>query len=157
MANRFDRSLAIALHTFLALIFRWRPRSTSRLQFIVMALTWVYVILIVSISLGTHKGKDYYGNTQYCKAKHSLVVKSLTPLIGCWITEDYPVQRIVLEYMWMWITAFLNFLLYIPMALVVVYDATVVVCAWKIRIVKNTNYFKTDNRSEKLLALKMLV
>ena len=77
--------------------------------------------------------------------------------IGCWITSDYPVQRIVLEYMWMWITAFLNFLLYVPMALVVIYDATVVVHAWRIRIVKKTNFFKTDSRSEKVLAIKMLV
>lgn len=59
--------------------------------------------------------------------------------------------------MWMWITGFLNFLLYVPMALVIVYDGTVVVSAWRIRFVKGTNYFKTDGRSEKRLALKMLV
>lgn len=66
-------------------------------------------------------------------------------------------QRIVLEYMWLWITSFINFILYIPMALAIVYDSTVVVHAWRIRFVRNIKQQKYDRKGERALAIKMLV
>ena len=40
-------------------------------------------------------------------------------IAGCWITAGFPVQRIVLEYLWLWTTALLDLLLYIPLYLVI--------------------------------------
>ncbi|KAI0348397.1 hypothetical protein BDW22DRAFT_1350595 [Trametopsis cervina] len=134
-------SLAIALHTFFALVFRWRPEPRSKLPFFVIGFIWIFVVLIAAISLGTHKGKDYYGNTQF----------------WCWITEQYPVQRIVLEYLWLWITCFLNFLLYVPIAFVMRYDCTLVIANWQIRFLKNSETGRATPRLEKRLALQMLV
>ncbi|KAJ3552032.1 hypothetical protein NM688_g4374 [Phlebia brevispora] len=132
-------SLAIAVHTFCALVFRWIPPQSSRIPFIVLAGIWIFLVLLVSLSLGTHKHDDYYGNTEF----------------WCWITSAYPVQRIVLEYMWLWITCFLNFILYIPMALVIIYDGMVVVHNWRIRLVRNVAQ-RSDKRGERKLAIKML-
>ena len=58
----------------------------------------------------------------------------------------------------MWITAFLNFVLYVPMALVVIYDRTVVIHAWRIRFPRNQGgKHKSQSRYDRVLALKMLV
>lgn len=37
---------------------------------------------------------------------------------GCWITEDYPVERITGEYLWLWISFFVMIGLYVFMFLV---------------------------------------
>ncbi|KAI0814885.1 hypothetical protein BC629DRAFT_1588573 [Irpex lacteus] len=134
-------SLAIALHTFFALVFRWRPSANNRMPIFVITGIWLFLILLVGISLGTHKGKDYYGDTQF----------------WCWITEQYPVQRVVLEYMWMWITAFLNFVLYTLIAFVLFTDRTAVASGWRIRFIKNAETGLPVPGWEKRLALKMLV
>ncbi|KIP12487.1 hypothetical protein PHLGIDRAFT_124026 [Phlebiopsis gigantea 11061_1 CR5-6] len=134
-------SLAIALHTFFALVFRWRPKPSSKLPLLVVAGIWITIALIIGISFATHRHKIYYGDTQY----------------WCWITSDYPVQRIVLEYLWMWITALLNFALYIPISLVIICDATVIVHGWRIRFVRNPPSYHRENGREKAIALKMLV
>ncbi|KAJ3854086.1 hypothetical protein EV368DRAFT_63564 [Lentinula lateritia] len=55
------------------------------------------------LSIATHKGKDYYGNTEY----------------WCWITGHYGFERIALEYFWLWLAAFINLVCYGIMALVV--------------------------------------
>ena len=81
----------------------------------------------------------------------------LIPVTGCWITEQYPVQRIVLEYMWMWITAFLNFVLYALIAFVLFTDRTAVVSGWRVRFMKNADTGQAVPGWEKRLALKMLV
>ena len=57
----------------------------------------------------------------------------------------------------MWITAFANIILYIPMALALVYDATVAIVGWEIRIIKNPKSYQDDRRPEMKLAIKMLV
>jgi len=95
-------SLVIAIHTFSVIVLGWRPKNNAAFAAIVLSLMWLFMILIVVISLATHKGKDYYGNTQY----------------WCWITSSYPAQRIALEYFWMWTAALINIVLYIPIALV---------------------------------------
>ncbi len=75
---------------------------------------------------------------------------------GCWITSEFPVQRIVLEYLWLWITCFLNFILYIPMALVIYFDGMLVIHGWRIRLVRNIGQ-RSDKGAERKLAIKMLV
>jgi len=94
-------SLAIALHTFFVLVFRWR--SPPRTAIIVLAVIWTFIGLVIGVSMATHKGQDYYGNTQY----------------WCWITPGFASERIALEYFWMWFTAFVNLICYIIIALVI--------------------------------------
>lgn len=57
----------------------------------------------------------------------------------------------------MWITAFLNFILYIPVAIAIVYDATVVVHGGRMRLVRNPKTYRQDNHGEKGVAIRMLV
>jgi hypothetical protein len=50
--------------------------------------------------------------------------------LGCWISDLYPVQRIALEYFWMWFAALLNIILYALIALVI--EGIIVFSGWKI-------------------------
>ncbi|KAJ3480634.1 hypothetical protein NLI96_g8203 [Meripilus lineatus] len=95
-------SLAIALHTFMVIVFRWRPPKSSTLPIIVISSIWIFLALIIGLSFASHKGKTYYGDTKY----------------WCWITKDYLAEGIALEYVWMWTAALLNIALYIPITLV---------------------------------------
>ena len=65
--NYNGRTLAIALHTFFTLVFRWRPNPTSRLPLFVISGIWISLALIVGISFATHRHRLYYGDTQYCE------------------------------------------------------------------------------------------
>jgi hypothetical protein len=38
--------------------------------------------------------------------------------IGCWITSRYRTQQIVLEYLWLWIAAFVDLVVYASLALI---------------------------------------
>ncbi|KAJ4486000.1 hypothetical protein J3R30DRAFT_3819194, partial [Lentinula aciculospora] len=91
----------IALHTFCVLVLRWN--AAPRTAVAVLIFIWVFIALIVGLSIATHKGKDYYGDTQY----------------WCWITGHYGFERIALEYFWLWLAAFINLVCYGIMALVV--------------------------------------
>ncbi|KAK7059068.1 hypothetical protein VNI00_001692 [Paramarasmius palmivorus] len=94
-------SLAIAIHTFLVLVFRIHSRPRTAL--LILGLIWLFIALNVGINMGIHKGKKYYGNTQY----------------WCWITEEFPEERIALEYFWLWLAAFVNLICYVLIAMVV--------------------------------------
>ncbi|TFK56974.1 hypothetical protein OE88DRAFT_1730405 [Heliocybe sulcata] len=109
-------SMAIAFHTFSVLVFRWRPDASPKIAFVVLGFIWAFIALTVGLGLGTHKGEDYYGDTQY----------------WCWITSDYPVQRIALEYFWLWFTALLNIALYVPLALVL--KGYIIIDGMKVRV-----------------------
>ncbi|KAH8102518.1 hypothetical protein BXZ70DRAFT_1006435 [Cristinia sonorae] len=95
-------SLAIAVHTFSAVVLGWRPKHNYTVAIGVLGTIWLFLFLIVVVSLTVHNGPRYYGDTQY----------------WCWITSSYPAQRIALEYVWMWTTALINIILYIPITLV---------------------------------------
>jgi hypothetical protein len=49
---------------------------------------------------------------------------------GCWITAKYPAQRLALEYIWMWLAAFLHIILYALIALVI--QGVVMFNGWRI-------------------------
>jgi hypothetical protein len=105
-------SMAIAIHTLLVLAFKISPhRGTA---YTVVGLIWVFIALNVGISLGTHRG--YYGNTGY----------------WCWITPHFSVQRIILEYFWLYLACFVNIVVYVFLFLVV--KGVVVVQGGKIHI-----------------------
>lgn len=73
--------MAIALHTFFALVFRWRPSANNRMPIFVITGIWLFLILLVGISLGTHKGKDYYGDTQFCRSYKRPFLKTYANLL----------------------------------------------------------------------------
>lgn len=74
-------------------------------------------MLLISLGYGLHRGQHYYGNTQY----------------WCWITSGWGKERIALEYVWMWFTAFVNFLLYIPLFWCLRGNLTVIGWRWRWR------------------------
>ncbi|KAL4241711.1 hypothetical protein ABKN59_000865 [Abortiporus biennis] len=135
-------ALAIAIHTFSVIVFQWRPRQSPKIAVTVISGIWLFMILIMAISLGTHKGNDYFGDTQY----------------WCWITSDFPAQRIALEYFWMWMTSLLNIALYVPIALVL--KGVIVVSGFRVSIVKRKDRVRLSEISGKdsnaYLATKML-
>ncbi|TFK18819.1 hypothetical protein FA15DRAFT_675005 [Coprinopsis marcescibilis] len=87
-------SLAIAVHTFLVLVFRWRaPRHISK--FLVLGV-WIFTALVVSIPYAIHRNEPYYGDTGY----------------WCWIYYHWRTEQIVSEYLWVWTAAILMGILY---------------------------------------------
>lgn len=89
-------SLSIAIHTFVVLVLHWRvTRFTLR---IVVAGIWLITVLIVVICGRGRAG--YYGDTGY----------------WCWITEEHCTERVVGEYLWMWISFFIMIGLYVFMS-----------------------------------------
>ncbi|KAI0080281.1 hypothetical protein K474DRAFT_299653 [Panus rudis PR-1116 ss-1] len=152
-------SLAIAVHTFFVIVFSWQPSKRPTLAISILVVIWAFLILTVSISYTTHKGKNYYGDTQYCRSDSDRGVTFSDLLAGCWITADYPAQRIALEYFWMWMTALLNILLYVPIALrlggfFVVEGRRVRVLNWRARQQLNTVLDRGDTSHN--IAVKML-
>ncbi|KIJ68570.1 hypothetical protein HYDPIDRAFT_24830 [Hydnomerulius pinastri MD-312] len=91
-------TMAIALHTLQILVFRWD--SSPKFAIVILAIVWVITALLVGIpnALQSH----YYEPTG----------------TWCWIKEDTK-EQIGLEYLWMWIAAFLNIIVYVFLALVV--------------------------------------
>ncbi|KAI0274738.1 hypothetical protein BC834DRAFT_839809 [Gloeopeniophorella convolvens] len=74
-----------------ALIFRLKPDTNVPRAWLIVAGIWIFIILAVTINIGIN---------------------------GCWIVEEFHVQRTVVDFMWMWISAFSSVLAYIPVFLV---------------------------------------
>lgn len=53
-------------------------------------------------------------------------------MLGCWITAHYSAERIGLEYLWLWIAAFVDIIVYVFLALVV--KGFIIVNGGKMRI-----------------------
>ncbi|KAK0494649.1 hypothetical protein EDD18DRAFT_351837 [Armillaria luteobubalina] len=92
-------SLTLAIHTFNVLVMRWR--APPWLSIVIVSFIWIFIALNVGLSYATHPG-NYYGNTGY----------------WCWIRDEYGVERITLEYLWIWITLAVMFIIYGLIALV---------------------------------------
>jgi len=96
-------SLCIAFQTFSVLVLRWHaPTSASKY---IIAAVFLFIALLQSISAATrtHSAKGpYYGNTGF----------------WCWIGNNYRTEKIVFEYMWMWLAAFIMLIIYGITALV---------------------------------------
>lgn len=110
---------AIAIHTFLVLVFRWSsPPFTAQ---ITIAIIWTFIALVVGTSFAVHKGETYYGNTGYCMWPSCSILPEyfVDASAGCWITSDYPGERLGLEYLWLYLAAAVDVLLYTFLALVV--------------------------------------
>ncbi|KAH7928512.1 hypothetical protein BV22DRAFT_199840 [Leucogyrophana mollusca] len=133
-------TIAIALHTLHVLVFRWH--TPPRMALLVLLGIWVIVALLVGIPSATQS--NYYGPTGY----------------WCWIARDN-FERIGLEYLWLWIAAFLNIVVYVFLALVV--KRVIVIDGHKIRwpkymTTKTSSHASSDDgsRDEGAIALQML-
>jgi len=87
-------SLAITVDTFFILVLFRRPGGyTSKM---VIVATWVCVGLVVGIPLIVHKPEIYYGDTDF----------------WCWIDADYIAERLLTDYVWVWLTGLAMVILY---------------------------------------------
>ncbi|KZT32167.1 hypothetical protein SISSUDRAFT_1055894 [Sistotremastrum suecicum HHB10207 ss-3] len=92
-------TLALTVHSFAVLFFRWKPSSSPFLAFLVLGTICLFITLTIALAYRFHQTEGYYGNTEY----------------WCWITySKFRWYGIGFEYMWMWLTALVNLLLYIP-------------------------------------------
>jgi len=127
-------SLTIAIHTMCVIALRWGcPPKTGA---VVVVFTWIFVGLLVGVSAVIHRHHNYFGDTQY----------------WCWITGNYPVERIALEYFWLWMSAFLNIVIYIFLALII--KGVLVVENGKIRLLRN--HERTTNHYASGIGTQML-
>ncbi|TFY64241.1 hypothetical protein EVG20_g6012 [Dentipellis fragilis] len=95
-------TFVIAVHTFVTAV--WKKGVHSRfVAFCIVGFIWLYVILFTSIGLGLHATGDNRWDTP-------------TPY-WCWIGQQWKVERIFGEYLWLWITLGTSIVVYIPLFL----------------------------------------
>ncbi|KAG2016373.1 hypothetical protein CC2G_009544 [Coprinopsis cinerea AmutBmut pab1-1] len=63
---------------------------------------WIFTALVVGIPNAVHRNEIYYGRNGF----------------WCWIRDEYKVELVVSEYLWVWLAAFLMVVLYTLMFLV---------------------------------------
>ncbi|KAK0192871.1 hypothetical protein F5146DRAFT_1041820 [Armillaria mellea] len=136
-------SLALAIHTFNVLVMRWR--TPPWLSIVIVSLIWIFIALNVGISYATHP-RNYYGDTGY----------------WCWIRDKFGVERIVLEYLWIWITLAVMVIIYGLIALImrgfVVIDEGVHFMIQGNRVRQDlTTADDEDERQSKMVANLMLI
>ncbi|KIJ42238.1 hypothetical protein M422DRAFT_780051 [Sphaerobolus stellatus SS14] len=104
-------TLAIAVHTFVIILFR-KGQNAFKFSLIIVGLIWLYVSLFVTIASALHsKGSEFfYTPTPNYRLK---AVKTYLSGAGCWIGPKFPVERIVGEYFWFWFTALISLVLYV--------------------------------------------
>jgi hypothetical protein len=76
---------------------------------------WVLTTLIVGIPIAVHGKRHYYGASGYCKSTSSLLKNRWNRnylLTGCWITEAFQAEKIVTEYLWVWVAGVVMTILY---------------------------------------------
>ena len=78
---------------------------------------WAFAAIVIGTGYAVHRHEVYYGDTGYCV--FPIYFFHQCPLIfififflGCWIVEEFPVERIVTEYLWVWVSGFFMILLY---------------------------------------------
>ena len=72
---------------------------------------------------------------------------------GCWITDNYQLERIALEYFWLWLAAFFNILIYVFLALVI----KGIVVVENGRICLRRGYERTTSRFTSGIGTQMLL
>ncbi|EJD37502.1 hypothetical protein AURDEDRAFT_129392 [Auricularia subglabra TFB-10046 SS5] len=111
-------SLVIALHTFFVLFVGRRPWEPA--LYITLILVWPLIGFIVVLGPGiiedTARG-PYFGISG----------------IWCWITDGYNLQKLMLEYLWMFASAFISLILYALILLKLRGNLVVSGKRWKLR------------------------
>ncbi|KAJ3570140.1 hypothetical protein NP233_g4601 [Leucocoprinus birnbaumii] len=95
-------SLLIGFDTFFVLTYGWRANKYVNIGALAAVCLFIVLLAIVPGMGVSHKGPPYMGTTGY----------------WCWITSSYLAYQISLEYLWMWIAALVQLILYGLIALV---------------------------------------
>ncbi|KAG9085447.1 hypothetical protein FS749_004412 [Ceratobasidium sp. UAMH 11750] len=100
-------TLAVAIYTFLAIYRDRHPKYNPLRCIAVVSVIWLWVLLWAVIPLGVKRGTgpDKDGNVQ----------EFYTPTPWwCWINGKYMAERVVAEYLWLWIAGIGSIALYVP-------------------------------------------
>jgi len=95
-------TLAVTVHTFCIVFFRWRPPPSKLVPLCVVACIWLYNLCFSAIGYGTHTGK---GGTQPFYVP--------TPF-WCSVYLSVP-TRLASQYIWIDLAIFTSIVLYIPL------------------------------------------
>ncbi|KAF8674985.1 hypothetical protein RHS04_06957 [Rhizoctonia solani] len=133
-------TLAVTLHTWQSVVCARRIPFRWLLCVAVTGVIWGFVFLFnfVAFSQRPRSGDDRY----------------FTPgPFWCWINPKYSTERLVGEYLWLWVAGFGNLLVYIPLFLllrgnIVLGSEGIKSHRWHWTPPSVSNVFKTDTRSE---------
>ncbi|KAI5116238.1 hypothetical protein M0805_001232 [Coniferiporia weirii] len=91
-------TLAIALHTFFVIFFRWTPPPTRVLGIAVAGTIWMFISLLVLLSVLAHSNgpEPFY---------------TPSPL-WCYISASHPALRVGANYAYAWLAALVSMILY---------------------------------------------
>jgi hypothetical protein len=121
----------VAIYTFSTLIFRRKPHTNLFRAALIVAGIWIAIVLNIAINIGINGASHFYGPTKYCESISLTPVWKLNRFQGCWISQEYTVQRTVADFLWMWISAFSSVLAYVAVFLVL--GGFVEVEGWRVR------------------------
>lgn len=144
----------IAIYTFSTLIFRREPDTDLFRAALIVAGIWTAISLDVAINIGINGASHFYGPTGYCESIPPTPGWKLNHSQGCWIAEEFSVQRTAADFLWMWISAFSSILAYVAAFLVLV--GFVEVEGWRVRWTSRQSSPSIPSPPSHTLAYKML-
>ncbi len=109
------KAQVIAFDIFFVLCLGWRAHKKIRSWAIIGVA--LFIIMLVAVGSGVNGGRNppYYGVTKDCKTSFFFFTLWKRPnmnFTGCWIRPEYKTDRIVLEWVWIWVAAFTILALY---------------------------------------------
>ncbi|KAF5386139.1 hypothetical protein D9615_002347 [Tricholomella constricta] len=125
-------TLVIAVHTTCVLLLELKTRAF--VLWVTLLGGWSTIAALVILgpaTLNTEQLGPFYDVSGY----------------WCWISPNYPTQRITLDYLFMFLTAFLSFVLYILIFLR--FRGNVVRNGWRIRFRKSSDVVSADSQGRK--------
>ena len=95
------------------------PLTSRIIIFFVIFVIWNSVGLVVGFPNAVYRHDTYYGNTGFCMVffySQKNRVDNFTCFTGCYINSKYSTERIVADYLWVWVTGIVMVILYSYMA-----------------------------------------
>jgi len=109
-------TLIIAIHTFCILFLEWKIRTYALWATLVFGWSTIFALVMIGpATLNTEQRGSFFGVSGY----------------WCWISEEYEAERVTLDYMIMWSSAFFSFILYTLVFLRL--RGNIVVSGWRVR------------------------
>jgi len=90
-------TLAIAIHTFLVIFFNWTPPRGPLVPLLVVTVFCTFILCFVILE--STRNNEFYEPTPF----------------WCWIGSQFTSARIIGQYGWLWLAAFVSLILYIPL------------------------------------------
>jgi len=135
-------TVTIAIHTFIVVLWG-RLQDSFLVAYIVVGLSWLFVILSTAISASIHTRNSNFYDTP-------------TPF-WCWIGSAYKAERIAGEYFWLWFALFMSVLLYVPLFFWARGNLSVdPKCWWKFRIHTQNDILVIDPEGWKRRSLGLI-